>query len=114
MTVPIDVSMGDGSIKIAVEDHDLAGDATLYMVIFQKSETVDIKRGENAGKQLTYHNIVHDTEVLGMVKAGGLEMEFPVAELKRRGFDSCALILQTNDKSGNPTAIVGAAVISDI
>lgn len=114
MTVPIDAVMTGESIKINIDNSLDAADATLYMVFFNKEHEVKIKRGENGGKTLSYHNVVHDSQALGMVKANGLQMEFPMAEMKRHGYDGCALILQKNDSAGNPTAIVGATVITDL
>lgn len=114
MIVPIKVTMTDSSIKITIDNTVDAADATLYMVFFNKEQKVKIKRGENGGKTLTYHNVVHDSQALGMVKANGLEMEFPMAEMKRQGYDGCALILQKSDSAGNPSAIVGATVITDL
>lgn len=114
MIVPINATMTDTSIKIAIENTLDAADATLYMVFFNKEHKVKIKRGENGGKTLTYHNVVHGSQALGIVKANGFEMEFPMAELKRHGYDGCALILQKNDAAGNPSAIVGATVITDL
>ena len=113
MNVPIDAVMTGDDLKISVANSTVANDATLYMVFFNKEHEVKIKRGENGGKTLSYHNVVHDSQALGMVKASGLEMVFPLAEMKRRGFDGCALILQKNDAAGNPSAIIGATVISD-
>ena len=114
MIVPITATMTDASIKIAIENTVDAADATLYMVFFNKKHEVKIKRGENGGKTLVYYNVVHDSQALGMVKANGLQMEFPIAEMKRHGYDGCALILQKNDSSGNPSAILGATVITDL
>lgn len=114
MIVPINATMTDTSIKIAIENSLDAADTTLYMVFFNKEHKVKIKRGENGGKTLTYHNVVHDSQALGIVKASGLEMEFPMAEMKRHGYDGCALILQKNDSAGNPSEIVGATVITDL
>ncbi len=114
MIVPIKATMTDTSIKINIENSLDAADATLYMVFFNKEHKVKIKRGENGGKTLSYHNVVHASQALGMVKANGLEMEFPIAEMKRHGYDGCALILQKSDSAGNPAAIVGATVITDL
>lgn len=114
MTVSVDAQITDQSLKISVPYSAEAKDATLYMVFFNKKHDVVIKRGENSGKTLSYHNVVHDTQALGMIKSDGLSMEFPTAEMKRRGYDGCALVLQKNDAAGNPSAILGATVISDL
>ncbi len=114
MTVPVEASLTDESLEITVANIADATEATLYMVFFNKEHEVKIKRGANGGKTLKYHNVVHDIQTLGMVKSNGLEMEFPIAEMKRHGYDGCALILQKNDAAGNPSAIIGATVISDL
>ena len=114
MIVPINAKMTNESIKITVANSAVAADATLYMVFFNKEHKVAIKQGENSDKTLSYHNVVHNIQTLGMIKSNGLEMEFPVADMKRHGYDGCALILQKNDVEGNPSAIIGATVISDL
>ncbi len=114
MTVPIDVIVSGESMKIAVANSEQANDATLYMVFFNKEHEVKIKRGENGGKTLSYHNVVHSSQALGMIKASGFQTEFPMVEMKKRGFDGSALILQKNDSQGNPSAIIGATVITGL
>lgn len=114
LTVPIDVSMTDESLNIKVEKNALVENATLYMVFFNKVETVKIDRGENGGKTLNYHNVVHRMQPMGLVKKTGFDMDYPVVELVNSGFDGCALILQKHDASGNPGAILGAVVLSDL
>ena len=114
LTVPLNVVMKGDNLAIDVGHSSLSKKSTLWLVYFNKAQKVNIERGENRGKVLTYHNVVHDIQMLGMVKAAGLSIELPVAEMKRQGFDSCALILQTNDKEGNPGPIVGASVITDL
>jgi len=112
MIVPINASITDETISIDIANTIHAADATLYMIFFNKRHDVKIKRGENGGKTLTYYNVVHDSQALGMVKANGLQTEFPITEMKKRGYDGCALILQKTDDDGNPSVIVGATVIN--
>ena len=114
MIVPINASLNEDSLKININETSGSQDATLYMVFFNKEHEVSIKRGENGGKTLSYHNVVHGSQALGIVKADGFDMEYPVAEIKKLGFDGCALILQKMDANGNPSAIIGATVITDL
>ena len=37
----------------------------VQLVRFERSATVDIKRGENAGQEITYVNVVRDWQVVG-------------------------------------------------
>ena len=114
LTVPIDVSANGDTIAISIGDDARAGDATLYLFSMKRSETVEIANGENGGKTLKYHHILRNIQPLGMVKANGLSLNFPLSELKKDDNDCYALILQKNDKDGNPSLIVGATYLSDI
>ncbi len=56
---------GDGRISIrASSAKHAAKPFVVQLVRYRPEETVDIKRGENAGKRLTYANIVSDWTVL--------------------------------------------------
>lgn len=114
LVVPVDVTVGSDSVNIQVANMAEAEDATLYIMSMKSSQTVEIPKGENAGKTLTYYNVLHDVQALGMVKASGLNVQFPISELKQNGYDCYALVLQTKDKNGNPAAIIGAAFIEDL
>lgn len=114
MIVPINASVDGKSIRINIDHSKEADEATLLMIFFNKAHEVKIKRGENGGKTLTYHNVVHDSQTLGMVKQNGLQLDFSIMQMKKRGFDGTALILQKMDENGNPSAIIGATVITDL
>lgn len=114
MVVSINANIGDDSLNIQIDDTPLGDNSTLYMVYFDADNTVKITRGENTGKTITYHNVVKKIQPLGMLKPSGMNMDFPLSEIKREGTDSAALILQKADSNGNPSAIVGALVISDL
>lgn len=106
LTTSLAVSQSDGVIRIS---SDSAESATLWLVTYYKSRAVDIKRGENRGKSITYHNVVRDISMLGMVKDGVLDLSLPVAELARSDADGRALVLQKTTKDGKPGPIIGAA-----
>ena len=113
LSVPIGVKVDQEKLSIEVKPGDVKERATLFMVFFNSEHTVDIKRGENGGKNLTYTNVVHDMQPIAVVEGDGFQMGYPLTEIKRDGYDSCAIILQTHDRRGNPGAILGAAVLSD-
>jgi hypothetical protein len=111
LLVPIETTVEDGSMKVHVTATGRTGDASLWMVYFNDRALVDVTRGENAGKKLAYSNIVRAVELIGMVKDSDLQTEFRIADLSRRGHDSCALILQQSGPDGSPGPILGAALI---
>lgn len=114
LTVPIKLTADGNVISISVEGVPAAKDATLYAVYYNAEGKVDIKRGENAGRTITYSNIVGKMEMLGMAGAQGIAMHFSVDDIRQKGFTDCALILQTKTADGMPGPIIGASVISDI
>jgi hypothetical protein len=73
----------------------------VHLVRYTPEETVEITRGENAGRTITYHNVVTDWQVLGQWTA-----EAPLAmDTVVTGDDPVIVIIQ---KAGND-AIIAAA-----
>jgi hypothetical protein len=114
LVVPINATINGDVLDIEISNKNNHGKATLWMVYFADQETVKIERGENRGKNLTYSNIVRDIELVGMMEPEGLNMMLPLSEISRKGYDSCALILQQTTKYGTPGPIIGAVVIRDL
>lgn len=102
---PVDVSLqrdGDRLSIIATANQDaIAGSALVQIVRYAPEVTRDIKRGENAGRTITYANVVTDWQVGGLWDvAQPLEMQANVP-----GDDAVAVIIQ--DGSDGP--VIGAA-----
>ncbi len=69
---------------------DGLGDMVVQMVRFVESETVHIKRGENAGRDLAYYNVVTEWSVLkGWNGLAPLSLS-----AKTPGNDQCVIIVQ--------------------
>lgn len=47
-----------GMVKAVLTQAELSEKCTVWMASYSKSQTVQIKRGENAGRKITYHNVV--------------------------------------------------------
>ena len=70
--VDVKLSKSGGQIVIeATPAGTIRGGAVVQLVTFVPKSTVDIRRGENAGRKLTYHNIVRDVAVLGKWNGSG-------------------------------------------
>lgn len=85
----------------AVAGQPFADVAQVDIVRFNPSETVAIERGENAGKSITYHNIVTSWQTLG--EWSGQEPLTLTTEVA--GSDPVVVIIQ----SAGPSAILAAA-----
>ncbi len=112
LTVPIKAVLADGRVELSAQSD--SGDATMYIVYFDKERTVKIQRGENSGQTITYHNVVRDIAMLGMLGDSKLNVSLSLAELKEQGAEACAIILQKTTPDGTPGAIIGATIIGGL
>ncbi|MEM1316887.1 MAG: DUF1223 domain-containing protein [Pseudomonadota bacterium] len=108
----LDVTKNDGAIDVSTKS-DL-GNATLWVVYYDREKSVEIQRGENRGRTITYHNVVGDMAMVGMMKDGKLQVQLPLAGIKQKGYDGCAFVLQKQTADGTPGEIIGAAVMKDL
>ncbi len=102
---PVELTLdrqGNRLIIRAVSDEPLEQPLAVQLVRYNPAETVNIERGENSGRTITYHNIVTDWQRLGEWEGDApLEMETTV-----EGPDPAVVILQ----QAGPAAIVAAAL----
>ncbi|MEJ1159832.1 DUF1223 domain-containing protein [Prosthecomicrobium sp. N25] len=85
--------------------------ATLWLVVFDRNNTVPIGRGENRGRQVTYSNVVRQVQPIGMWKGKPLSVELPKHDLMPNDNTGMAVLLQV-DADGKPGAILGAALLA--
>lgn len=89
----VDVTLTRDGDEVSVVATTVAPDAlTVQVVQFDAKQSVVIKRGENAGKTITYHNVVRDWSVLGQWNGrddfhADLNVSGPVAVIFQRGTD---------------------------
>ena len=115
LSVPIEASSKNGVLSIKVDaDPEMASKGkggTLYMVSYKREVSVAIKRGENRGRAVTYHNVVTDMRPIGMWYGKALNIELPLKEMQKQGHEGCALLLQA-DVDGLPGPIYGATMLA--
>jgi hypothetical protein len=109
----------NGNVVLDVETHDdmlvvsvgetpkgmKVSKATLWMALFSKSKSVKVRRGENSGRLLTYHNVVRELAPIGRWTGQEMVLKLPKKQIMQRGADGCVILLQNGD--GGP--IVAAA-----
>ena len=108
--LPVALSFTDDGAALTL--HVGAGEAperaaTLWLVRYAKEETVEIRRGENRGKTMTYAHAVRGLMPIGMWEGNATTVTLPKTELLMQGYEGCVALLQTHD--GGP--ILGAARI---
>lgn len=81
------------------------GDCTVWLVYFDKKHTTAIPRGENAGKTLSYYNVVREIRRIAEYRGADLELDVPRNGENGARYDRVALLVQQPDGG----RIVGAA-----
>ena len=110
--VGISVKRAGESILIETEEGDgAAQNAHVLLVYFDAARPVEIERGENKGKTVTYWNAVTSVQTAGMWHGTAARYEMPASEIAKKGEGGCAVLLQSVTEEGLPGAILGATVI---
>jgi hypothetical protein len=79
--------------------------ATVWLALAKEDATVSVTRGENRGRNLSYHHPVRDLTPVGMWQGEAMTLRLPLKELKAMGGDCLIALLQVE----NAGAILGAA-----
>ena len=66
----------------------------VWLAIYDKKHDVDVRRGENAGRKLSYYNVVREVRNLGLWRGREMEIALSPADLNRGGPDGCVVIVQ--------------------
>jgi hypothetical protein len=107
--VPVSLECGGGDAQLKAGDAPAGSEfrsGKLWLALYSNSVTVDIGRGENYGRDITYTNVVRH-----LVPAGnweGREARYKVKIPQGASFDGCAALLQS-DKSH---AMLGASAVT--
>ena len=80
-------------------------DATIWLGMVQTSGTVDIKKGENSGKNLVYTNVVRELTPIGSWKGQALKIEIPRGAVIQPDTQKSVVLIQ----EGRSGPIIGAA-----
>jgi hypothetical protein len=108
MRVPVKLSSEGNEVVVQAGAAPNATDfkaGTIWVALYSRSVNVDIARGENLGRKITYTNVVRH-----LVPAGrwdGQAVSYRVPRPATQGLDGCAAFLQADKDS----AIIGAGLL---
>lgn len=111
--VPVDVDADLTKDEMTITVGAGAGKADVVMAYFKKMTVVEIAKGENTGKKITYRNAVTKLETVGMWDGKAMTIKLPAALISKKAQDGCAILVQAHDKDGNPGRIYGAAILEN-
>ena len=110
LSVVVDLEYEEGVLDVAIEGVSGAHQSVVYLVTFRNNVDVNIERGENQGKLISYAQVVTSRQIIGMWDAeNGSHIKLPVGELFNDKSDGVAIIVQ-EQSNGLPGPILGAAL----
>lgn len=107
--VPLKFWTERGSIFIetgAVRPNASFSEATIWLATIQPKVDVEIKRGENTGRKVTYTNVVRELTPVGTWNGKQMRVEIARTAVMRKDLEQIAVLIQ----SGKAGPIIGAAV----
>ena len=93
-------------VHVAGNGDKRGADATVRLVRYSLKQSVVVTSGDNAGRTLTYSNVVKDFRDLGRWRGQPLRLELDAATVMQGTDDGCAVIVQ-RDSDG---LVLGAEV----
>jgi hypothetical protein len=112
MSLPMTLSIADDRLTIAVANgNDVQNDAEVWICGLAKAITVPIKRGENQGKTITYHNVARRWLKLDQWNGKERTWTVPIRDIAGEGIDAAAVMVQ-NGTAEKPSGMLGAAFAS--
>jgi hypothetical protein len=100
------LAMAGDKLSIRVDAAPKPGTrARVWLVAFDNGHTTAIPSGENAGRTVTYSNVVRALRPVGVWDGKSARFEVDVVAEKVKGFDNCAVIFQSESTG----AVIGAA-----
>lgn len=113
LPVPVEVDQTPEvmTIRVGAAAPGTGRSGTVYVVVFTRDAEVEIGRGENGGRSVTYHNVVRKLIPVGMWTGKAMELSLPRSAGSKQKGDGCAVFVQTK-RGDHPGDIIGAAIVS--
>lgn len=109
MPLGVDIAREGEAVRISIAPRDGLGDAVVWLVSYRDRAEVAIEKGENAGKSMTYTQVVTGRQALGMWEAEkGADLKLPLSEVLPQPGSGVAIVVQ-QERQGMPGPILGAA-----
>ena len=100
MAASMNVSVKGAAIAVTIDAAPAGAprQASVYLMALTRSQTVKVERGENAGAQLTYANVVRAIIKIGEWRGEKTELSADAALAHVDGADSFAIVLQAGGR----------------
>lgn len=112
LSVPVTAMLQGTTLNISAEAGKGSAPAQAEMIVLglSRSETVAVEKGENAGRTMTYQNVVRSIHRAGAWQGAPQSWSFDVSALKDPRINAYAVLLQVV-QDGKPGVILGGAKV---
>jgi hypothetical protein len=114
MSVPVSMSVSGKQINVSVATSNKAAGARrgeVWICSVSKAVPISIGRGENSGREITYHNVVRNLLKVGDWNGSAGNWTVPLENISREGVDAAVVYVQDGSRD-NPGQMLGAAFTS--
>jgi hypothetical protein len=114
MSVPVSMALAGKQITVSVAGSNKSPAAMhgeVWICSIAKEVSIAIGRGENRGREVTYHNVVRNLLKVGDWNGSAGNWTVPLENISREGVDAAAVYLQDGNRD-KPGPMLGAAYTS--
>src|ERR1700712_304275 len=113
MSVPVTMTHTGKQLNISVAASGkglAAAHGEVWICSISKQVPIAIRRGENSGREITYHNVVRNLLKVGDWNGGSGNWTVPLENVVHDGIDAAAVYLQDGSRD-RPGPMLGAAYV---
>jgi hypothetical protein len=113
MSVPVSMSVAGKQINVSVaaSAKGPVRHGEVWICSVSKAVPIAIGRGENRGREITYHNVVRNLLKVGDWNGSAGSWTVPLENISREGVDAAVVYVQDGNRD-NPGPMLGAAFTS--
>lgn len=111
MSVPVTMTQAGNEINVSVAasgEGSAAVHGEVWICSISKAVPISIRRGENGGREVTYHNVVRNLLKVGDWNGSSGNWTVPLEDISREGVDAAVVYVQDGNRD-KPGAMLGAA-----
>ena len=109
MSVPVAIKQSDKQLNVSIAaGHGRVDHGEIWVCAVSKSVPIQIGRGENRGRQVTYHNVVRNWLKVGDWNGKPGNWSVPIENIKSDGVDAAVVYVQDGNRD-KPGPMLGAA-----
>ena len=111
MSVPVTMSLSGKQINVSVAASSAPRirHGEVWICSVSKAVPISIGRGENRGREITYHNVVRNLLKVGDWNGSAGSWTVPIENITREGVDAAVVYVQDGNRE-KPGAMLGAAM----